>query len=300
MNEENGNKEAEAVEEQVQVEPAQAESVPVTDETDPQEQPAPDAVEAEPQAEEPAPEPVEAEPQAEEPAPEPDEEEPQAEEPALESAEEEPQAEEPALESAESEPVSVDQVPDSEKPDMCWCVLRVASNREEHVCNALRKKVQIEGLEDRIGRILVPTEKHRVGRGYPGTGKKVVDKKLYPGYVFIEIILEEDGSVSEDAWFTIKETAGVGDFIGATGRPIPMSKDDVDKMLQQVEKAEDGEPISVEFRKGDQVKIKEGAFENFEGVVDEILPDKGLVRVVTTIFGRSTPVELEYWQIEKP
>jgi transcriptional antiterminator NusG len=79
-----------------------------------------------------------------------------------------------------------------------------------------------------------------------------------------------------------------------------MSQEDVSKMLQQMEKAEEGEPISVEFEKGDQVKIKEGAFENFEGVVDEILPEKGLVRVVTTIFGRATPVELEFWQIEKP
>lgn len=190
----------------------------------------------------------------------------------------------------------------SDDPSMKWCVLRVASNREDTVCDALRKKVSLDELQDKIGGILVPTEKRRVGRGHSASGKggrKEVNKKLYPGYIFIQLRLEEDGSVAEDAWFAIKDTPGVGNFIGSTGKPVPMSQDDVDKMLQQVEKAKVGEPISVEFSKGDQVKIKEGAFENFEGVVDEILPDKGLVRVVTTIFGRSTPVELEFWQIEK-
>ena len=78
-----------------------------------------------------------------------------------------------------------------------------------------------------------------------------------------------------------------------------MRQVDVDKMLQQVEKAGEGAPLAVEFAKGDAVKIKEGAFENFEGTVDEVLPDKGLIRVVVTIFGRATPVELEYWQVEK-
>ncbi len=190
----------------------------------------------------------------------------------------------------------------SDDPSMKWCVLRVASNREDTVCDALRKKVSLDELQEKIGGILVPTEKRRVGRGHSASGKagrKEVNKKLYPGYIFIQLRLEEDGSVAEDAWFAIKDTPGVGNFIGSTGKPVPMSQDDVDKMLQQVEKAKGGEPISVEFSKGDQVKIKEGAFENFEGIVDEILPDKGLARVVTTIFGRSTPVELEFWQIEK-
>jgi transcriptional antiterminator NusG len=91
----------------------------------------------------------------------------------------------------------------------------------------------------------------------------------------------------------------VGDFIGAAGKPTPMRNSDVEKMLLQVEKAQDGAPLSVEFKKGDAAKIREGAFENFEGQVDEVLPDKGLVRVIVTIFGRATPVELEYWQIEK-
>ena len=177
-----------------------------------------------------------------------------------------------------------------------WYVLRVASNKEGKVRDALERKVKIEGLEKKIGRILVPTER----RPSPRRGeKKFVERKIYPGYVFIEMDLEEGGSIGEDAWFLIRETSGVGDFIGATGKPTAMSSSDVSKMLMQVEKAEEGAPVSVEFEAGDMVKIKEGAFENFEGTVDDVLPDKGLIRVVVTIFGRATPVELEYWQVEK-
>ncbi len=204
-------------------------------------------------------------------------------------------------ESSPTEAVEADASEEAMAPTtagMQWCVLRVASNKEEQVRETLARKVKIEGLETRINRILVPTEKRPAPRGRGGA-KKVVERKMYPGYIFIEMLLEEDGSIDEHAWFTIKETTGVGDFIGSAGKPSPMSKGDVDKMLMQVEKAQEGAPISVEFAKGDQVKIKEGAFENFEGEVDEVLPEKGLVRVVVTIFGRATPVELEYWQIEK-
>ena len=179
-----------------------------------------------------------------------------------------------------------------------WYVLRVASNKEDQVREALERKVRIEGLEDKIGRILVPTDRRPRPRTRPGE-KKFVERKLYPGYVFVEMELEEDGTIGEKAWFLIKETTGVGDFIGSAGKPVPMSQADVDKMLMQVERPEDGATLAVEFKKGDPVKIKEGAFEGFEGSVDEVLPDKGLIRVIVTIFGRATPVELEYWQVEK-
>ncbi len=179
-----------------------------------------------------------------------------------------------------------------------WYVLRVASNKEDRVRDALDRKVKVEGLTEKIGRILVPTEKRPAPRGRTG-GKKYVDRKMYPGYVFIEMDLDEDGMIGEDAWFLIRETMGVGDFIGSAGKPTAMKQVDVDKMLLQIEKAEEGTPISVEFAKGELVKIKEGAFENFEGTVEEILAEKGLIRVMVTIFGRPTSVELEYWQVEK-
>ena len=179
-----------------------------------------------------------------------------------------------------------------------WYVLRVASNKEEQVREALERKVKIEGLQDKIGRILVPTDRRPRPRTKPSE-KKFVERKLYPGYVFIEMELEEDGTIGEKPWFLIKETTGVGDFIGSSGKPVAMSDSDADKMLMQVSRPEEGATLSVEYKKGDPVKIKEGAFENFEGSVDEVLPDKGLVRVMVTIFGRATPVELEYWQVEK-
>lgn len=183
-------------------------------------------------------------------------------------------------------------------PLMSWCVLRVASNKEEIVRETLIRKIAIEGLQEKVGRILVPMERRTAPRGR-ASKKKFVDRKMYPGYVFVEMELEEDGSIEQHSWFTIKETSGVGDFIGSGGKPAPMSKGDVEKMLLQIEMAQEGAPVVSEFAKGDMVKIKEGAFENFEGEVDEVLPDKGLVRVVVTIFGRATPVELEFWQIEK-
>ena len=176
-----------------------------------------------------------------------------------------------------------------------WLVLRVASNKEDTVRETLVKKVKIEGLEDCIGRTLVPSE--RIKR-IKGGQQRVQQRKLYPGYVFVEMDLEDDGSIPEKPWFMIKETAGVGDFIGAVGKPTPMRNHDVEKMLAQAEKPEDQPSLNIDFKKGHQVKIREGPFENFEGEVDEILPDKGVVRVIVTIFGRATPLELEYWQLE--
>ena len=176
-----------------------------------------------------------------------------------------------------------------------WLVLRVASNKEDTVRETLLKKVTIEGLEEYVGRILVPSESvKRIKAGQ----KRIQQRKLYPGYVFVEMALEDDGSIPEKPWFTIKETVGVGDFIGALGKPTPMRDHDVEKMLVQAEKPEDLPSLNIDFKKGHDVKIREGPFENFEGVVDEISPDKGVVRVIVTIFGRATPLELEYWQLE--
>jgi transcription termination/antitermination protein NusG len=180
-----------------------------------------------------------------------------------------------------------------------WFVLRVASNREDQVRDALEKKVKIENLGDLVGRILVPTE--RIKR-VKGGQQKVAERKLYPGYVFVEMEMNNDGTIPERAYYLFKDTQGVGDFIGQRNKPSPMSVDEVSKMLQDVEKSESQSgsgQVKVEFKKGDPIKIKEGPFENFEGTVDEIFPDKGMVRVIVTIFGRATPLELEYWQLEK-
>src|SRR4051812_20238599 len=179
---------------------------------------------------------------------------------------------------------------------MQFFVLRVASNKEDRVKDALARKVKIEGVENTVGRILVPTERVR---SMKGGVRKESERKLYPGYVFIELELDKNGMIPENVWFMIKETDGVGDFIGSNGKPTPMSPKDQGKMLEEAERPDDQPSLKTEYKKGDKIKVTDGAFINFEGEVDEIMPDKGMVRIVTTIFGRPTPLELEYWQIEK-
>lgn len=179
---------------------------------------------------------------------------------------------------------------------MQWYVLRVAANKEVQVKDVLAQKVEKEGLSDIIGRIEVPVEQIKRIRGNKQTVHK---RKLYPGYVFMEMEATEDGRVHEKAWFMIKGTTGVGDFIGTEGVPTPMKDTDVAKMLLEAEKPEEAPSIKVEFEKGDPIKIREGAFENFEGVVDSIDSDRGIVKVIVTIFGRSTPLDIEYWLVEK-
>lgn len=181
-------------------------------------------------------------------------------------------------------------------PGMNWFVLRVASNKENSVRETLLRKIQIEGLTNLVNRILVPTEKTKSMKG----GKqKITETKLYPGYVFVEMKLEPDGRIPQDVFFLIKETTGVGDFVGATGRPTALATHEVQKMLLDSRKPEELPSVKTVFEKGEAVVIKEGPFENMEGTVDELLPEKGLVRVLVTIFGRQAPIELEEWQIGK-
>jgi transcriptional antiterminator NusG len=172
---------------------------------------------------------------------------------------------------------------------MNWFVLRVASNKERSVRQTLLRKVQIEGMEAFVGRIMVPTEKT----------KTLNESMLYPGYVFVEMRLEPDGRIPQDVFFLIKETDGVGDFVGTAGRPTPMAQHEVEKMLFDSRKPEEAPQVKMEFAKGDKVTIQDGPFQNYEGEIDEVLPEKGLVRVLVTIFGRQAPIELEYWQVRK-
>lgn len=186
---------------------------------------------------------------------------------------------------------------------MDWFVLRVASNKEDSVRKTLLRKIKIEGFDGTddekpflVNRILVPTEKEKVIKA----GKhKIVETKLYPGYVFVEMRLEEDGRIPQDVFFLIKETTGVGDFIGTAGRPSPMTLPEVEKMINAAKPPEEQPEVKMEFQKGDHVKITDGPFENMEGTIDLTLPDQGKVRVIVMIFGRATPVELEYWLISR-
>lgn len=182
------------------------------------------------------------------------------------------------------------------RPGMNWFTLRVASNKENSVRETLLRKVQIENMTHLVGRILVPTEKTKTIKG----GKtRITETKLYPGYVFVEMKLEPDGRIPQDVFFLIKETTGVGDFVGTAGRPTPLKPHEVEKLHRDSRKPEDEPSVRMVFEKGQHVVIKEGPFQSYEGTVDELLPDKGLVRVLVTIFGRQAPIEIEEWQIAK-
>lgn len=201
---------------------------------------------------------------------------------------------------AEDAPAASGEAPGDDEPLVTpgfnWFVLRVASNKEDSVKETLLRKIKIEGLDNRVARILVPTEKKKTMKA----GRtRVTETKLYPGYVFVEMKLEDDGRIPQDVFFLIKETTGVGDFIGTAGRPAAMLMHEVEKMIAAAKPVEEQPEIKMEFAPGDPVKITDGAFENMDGNVDKLLPEQGKVVVVVTIFGRATPVELEYWQIEK-
>ena len=186
----------------------------------------------------------------------------------------------------------VETVKKSEGPGTRWYVLRVQSNKEDTVRESLERRVKMAGLEELISRVLVPTEKVTEMKGGQ---KRVSERKLYPGYVMVEMALTEESE------YLVRDTSGVGDFVGPHAqKPVPLTPSEVEKMLGDAEKtAEEAQPkVRIDFGPGDSVKIKEGPFQNFDGVVDEVMPAKGLVKVVVTIFGRPTPVELEYWQVE--
>jgi transcriptional antiterminator NusG len=170
-----------------------------------------------------------------------------------------------------------------------WFVLRVASGQEDRVRRGLEARVKAKGIEERVPRILVPTE---TVTEIKGGRKRTIKRKIYPGYVIVEMEMDEP------TWFLIRETPGVGDFIGAHGKPEPMAQEEIDKLLGQVEKETEKPKIKIGYQKGDAVKIKEGPFENYDGVVDEVDTKKGTVRVIITVFNRPTSVELGYWQVE--
>ncbi len=196
----------------------------------------------------------------------------------------------------ETEPAKAEIPPSPPKPSlpksdqMDWYILKVQSNREESIREGLRRRIAIAGYEHLFGEIIIPTEKITEVKG----GKKrTYKRKLYPGYLVVQM------EINEDTWFLVRETPGIGDFTGAGGHPTPMNPREVQSILaKQEEKPDQQEKVKINFHVGDRVKIKEGTFENFEGEVSSIDETNGRVTVLINIFGRSTPVDIEYWQIE--
>jgi transcriptional antiterminator NusG len=182
-------------------------------------------------------------------------------------------------------------------PEKQWYVVHVLSGQENKVRNRILRNAEAEDLSKYIFEVLVPMEMvSEIRRGK----KTETKKKFFPGYIIINMnLLTEDNQLQEEAWYFIKEMDGVIGFAGTKDRPIPMRQKEVDAMLGQIKEREEQVRPAISFEVGDIVKVADGPFQSQNGVVEEIDPEKGKLRVSVTIFGRSTPVELEYWQVER-
>lgn len=177
-----------------------------------------------------------------------------------------------------------------------WFALHVLSGQESKVKLHMEKRVITEEMGDFIHQILIPTERvSEVKRG-----KKVeTERKLYPGYIFINMyLLDDEKKLMDRSWYFVLETPGVIGFANGE-KPIPMKIAEVEAMLAQIHEGEEKVVPKVNFTIGDKVKVGDGPFQSQEGIIEEVDPDRGRVRVAVSIFGRSTPVDLEYWQVEK-
>ncbi|MBX9742954.1 MAG: transcription termination/antitermination protein NusG [Chthoniobacterales bacterium] len=179
-----------------------------------------------------------------------------------------------------------------------WFVVHVLSGQEQKVHTNILKRIKTEEVGDLIFEILIPTERvQEIKRGK----KTETTRKFFPGYLIINMHLyDEEGKIIDRAWYFIKETNGIIGFAGAKqDRPIPMKPKEVQGMLAQMKEREDNITQKIVFEVGDKVKVADGPFQNQQGVVEEIDPERGKLRVSVSIFGRDTPVDLEYWQVEK-
>jgi len=183
------------------------------------------------------------------------------------------------------------------EPTKQWFVVHVLSGQEQRVRKRILHQVEREELGDLVYEVLLPTETVSEIR----RGKKTETKrKFFPGYLIINMhLLEEDGSMVDKIWYFIKEMDGVIGFAGTKDRPVPMRRKEVEAMLAQIQEREDSVRPAISFEVGATVKVADGPFQSQNGVVEEIDPERGKLRVAVTIFGRSTPVELEYWQVER-
>ena len=175
-------------------------------------------------------------------------------------------------------------------PNKKWFIIHTYSGFEQKVAESLRNRAQAFGYSDKIGQILIPTEEVFELRG----GKKVTSKRLlYPGYVLVEM------EMNDELWHAVKNTPRVTGFVGGGNNPVPLTADEVNQILyRQATSAERPKP-KLTFEKNETVRITEGPFTNFSGKVDEINTERNTLRVLVTIFGRATPVELDFEQVEK-
>lgn len=188
-------------------------------------------------------------------------------------------------------------MPTIPEPKNQWYVVHVLSGQENRVRQRIERMIEAEEMGDKIYEVLMPTEIiSEMKRGK----KSEMKKKFYPGYIIINMnLFTQDNRLVEDVWYFVKETDGVIGFAGTKDKPIPMRQREVDAMLAQIKEREESVRPAVTYQVGDTVKVSDGPFESQSGVVEEIDPEKGKLRVAVSIFGRSTPVDLEFWQVEE-
>ena len=183
------------------------------------------------------------------------------------------------------------EVPVPTSPDLRWYVVHAYSGMEKAVERNIRESITRAGMENKFGRILVPTEE--VVEMKNGQ-RRTAERKFFPGYVFVEMVMDDE------SWHLVKHTNKVTGFVGgAKNRPAPISESEVQKIVSQMQDGVDKPRHKVEFMVGELVRVKDGPFTDFNGSVEEVNYEKSKVRVSVTIFGRATPVELEFSQVEK-
>jgi len=171
-----------------------------------------------------------------------------------------------------------------------WYVVHTQTGSEDKVKAYLESRLVSEGLQDLIAKVVIPTE--QVSEVRSGK-KKISQRKFFPGYLLVEMEL------GERTYLFIKRTPGVTGFIGLGKKPTPLPKEEVDSILKRTEDTQAKPSPKIIFENGEQVRVTDGPFVNFNGTIEEIHPEKGKIKVSVSIFGRATPVELEYWQVEK-
>lgn len=171
-----------------------------------------------------------------------------------------------------------------------WYAVHTYSGFEKKVKDAIEERIKSLGLQDRISKILIPTEEVIEIKGGE---KKVSTKKFYPGYILIEMEMDDD------TWHLVKSTPKVTGFVGGGTSPVPLTTEELETIVKQIEVGATLSKVKVQFRRGENVRIIDGPFTNFTGIIDDINPDHGKLRVLVSIFGRETPVELDFLQVER-
>jgi len=200
-------------------------------------------------------------------------------------------ADEPIIEEETAEAEEATAVKD---PRLKWFVIHTYSGYEAKVKSNLERRIASMIMKDKIFQVLIPTEKEKEIKG----GKRrEIDRKIFPGYVLVEVKVDEKGELENDAWYVIRNTPGVTGFVGSGARPIPLEDKEVRTLLRQLR--DETPKYRITYQKGSPVRITAGPFMDFTGLVDEIMMEKEKVRVLVSIFGRETPVELDFGQVEK-